>query len=39
MKRMQSVESDSEMTQVIDLVGKDIKTNVTKQVLCATEGK
>lgn len=39
MKRMQSVESDSEMAQVIDLVGKDIKTNVTKQVLCATGSK
>lgn len=30
MKRIQSLESDSEMAQVIDLVGKDIKTNVTK---------
>lgn len=30
MKRIQSLESDSEMAQVIDLVGKDIKTNITK---------
>lgn len=29
-KKMQSIESDSEMRQMIELVDKDIKTNVTE---------